>query len=169
MEKEHTCCVTGHRDLTDLQTMAAVVKLSEELILAGIAGYTTFLTGMAKGVDRLFAEDVLVLKKYKPEIQLVAAISHRGALNSRDRELQDLLKKCDRVVVLSEFYHPGVYNQRNKWMLEHSSRLIFAHDGRTTGGAVNTMKEARKMGMEIWEVDLNTPDNVSEHPMNYVQ
>ncbi len=165
MDREHTCCVTGHRDLTEIQTMAAVVKLAEEIMLAGIAGYTHFITGMAKGVDRIFAEDVLLLKKRRPKIQLVAAISHRDALNNKEPDFQRLLKKCDQVVVLSESYHPGVYAQRNKWMLEHSSRLIAAHDDRATGGTVNTMREAQKMGIEIWEAYLNDPNPVSEHPM----
>lgn len=169
MDKEHTCCVTGHRDLTAKQTMAAVVKLAKEILMAGLAGYTTFITGMARGVDLLFAQDVLTLRKYTPGLQLVAAISHRGALNTRDKEFQSILKQCDQVVVLSETYHPGVYDRRNRWMLEHSSRLIFAHDGRTIGGAVNTMREAQKMGIEIWEVYLNDAEDVSDHPMNYIQ
>lgn len=164
MEKEKTCCVTGHRDLTPIQGAAAVVKVMGELLQAGIDGYTTYITGMAKGVDLIFAEDLLLIKrKIRPEFQLVAAISHRGALKNRDPAFQRLLKECDQVVVLSEYYHPGVYAQRNKWMLEHSSRLIAACDGRKTGGTVRTMLEAERMGLDIRTLDLNSPDPEPRH------
>lgn len=164
MEKEKTCCVTGHRDLTPEQGAIAVVKLMMELLLAGNDGYTTVITGMAKGVDLIVAEDVLLIKnKIRPELQLVAAISHRDALKNKDPKFQRLLKGCDRVVVLSEYYHPGVYAQRNKWMLEQSSRLIAACDGRKTGGTVRTMQEAERMGMEIRKLDLNSIEPEPHH------
>lgn len=170
MDKEHTCCVTGNRNLSKLQAMATVVKLAKEILMAGIAGYTTFLTGMDKDVDLMFARDVLSVKKLKPdEVRLVAVISHRGELNKRDKEFQSILKQCDQVVVLSESYHPGVYRQRDRWILEHSSRLIFANDGRAVGEAVNTVREAQRMGIEVWEAYLNDPEDVSDHPMNYIQ
>ncbi len=163
--KEKTCGFTGHRHLDEGQAPFATLKIMEEVLDASIDGYTRFITGLAEGADMIFAKTVVLLKKYKPEmnIELVAAISHRGRLETKDESFQWLLSRCDRVVVLSEYYHPGVYARRNKWMLERSSRLIAAYDGRKTGGTAQTVAEAEKMGLEIRTLNLNSTKPEPHH------
>lgn len=152
--KEYTCCVTGHRDVTPNQARAAVALLADEILLACLEGYTRFISGMAQGIDQLFADDVLILKEHLPELKLVAAISHRGRLKTKDENFQRIIKQCDEVVVLSEFYHPGIYDARNRWMLENSSRLIAAWDGRVHGGSYRTILLAGKMGLNVRDIDM---------------
>ncbi len=156
--EQKTCCVTGHRSLTSTQSMTAVVKLMEELLMAANEGYTRFMTGMAEGVDQLFARNVLLIKKYSSDIKLVAAISHRGRLATKDKRFQELILLCDEVLVLSERYHPGVYAARNRWMLENSGRLIAVWDGRLTGGTYRTVKLAEKLGIDTRRVNPDYPD-----------
>lgn len=152
---QKTCCFTGHRQLTWEQTAAAALKIMEEVMQAAADGYTRFITGLAEGADQLFAENVLMLKKYSPDLDLVAAISHRGRLNARDGNFQRLLKLCTEVVVLSESYWPSVYDRRNRWMVDESTRLIAACDGRKAGGTYRTLSYAQKHGTEIRLVDLS--------------
>ena len=152
--RQSTCCFTGHRKLTPEQAVYGCLKLCEEILDAVAGGYTRFITGLAEGSDQLFAEIVLIVKKYRPEIQLVAAISHRGRLDAKSGSFQRLLKQCDQVVVLSESYNPGVYDKRNRWMLTESSRLIAVWDGRLHGGTYATVRQAKKLNIDTREIDL---------------
>lgn len=156
--KQETCCVTGHRSLTPVQGMVSVIELMEEMLMAANDGYTRFITGMAEGIDQIFARNVLIIKKYCPDIKLVAAISHRGRLDAKDKGFQELISRCDEVLVLSEKYHPGVYAARNRWMLENSGRLIAVWDGRLTGGTYRTVKLAEKLGIDTRRLN---PENMN--------
>ena len=51
------------------------------------------------------------------------------------------------VVNVCDHYHPGVYQQRNVWMVDHSSRVIAYYNG-TAGGTRNTIRYAEKKGIE---------------------
>ena len=48
----HRCCFTGHRPEKLKKTEEEIKKGLEEAILKAVSeGYTTFITGMARGVD----------------------------------------------------------------------------------------------------------------------
>lgn len=153
--KEQTCCFTGHRDLTPEQTVIGTLRIMEAVMDAVNDGYTRFITGLAEGADQIFARNVLILKKYKPEIRLVAAISHRGRLKAKDDNFQELIPLCDEVIILSEAFNLGVYEKRNRWMLSESSRVIAAWDGRQQGGTYNTVRQAEKLGIDLRKAELS--------------
>ena len=44
---------------------------------------------------------------------------------------------------MSGEYSPRAYQQRNEWMVDHSSRVIAVYDG-MAGGTRNTIQYARK-------------------------
>ena len=71
------CCFTGHRP-EKLQYSEEQVKsaLSEAISSAYADGFSTFITGMARGVDIWAAELVLALKAQHPEIRLICALPH---------------------------------------------------------------------------------------------
>ena len=75
----HRCCFTGHRP-EKLQTDEATVKawLSEHIDQAIADGYTTFITGMAMGVDIWAGQLVLEKKSVHPELHLIAAVPWQG-------------------------------------------------------------------------------------------
>ncbi len=60
----------------------------------------------------------------------------------------DLLKEADLVVPVSKHYHKGVYQIRNEWMVDHSSRVIAYYNGEP-GGTKNTIDYAEKKGIEV--------------------
>ena len=50
-----------------------------------------------------------------------------------------MLEACRDVVVIQEEYQPSVYSHRNRYMVEHSDRVIAVYDGREKGGTVRTV------------------------------
>lgn len=75
----HRCCFTGHRPekigiperkIKQLLTCAADKAIKD--------GYTTFITGMARGVDLWAGEIVLQRKKTCTEIRLICATPYPG-------------------------------------------------------------------------------------------
>ena len=81
MERETTCCFTGHRpdklpwgeQEEDPRCLALKRKLADALERAFQDGYRHFISGMARGADLYFAEAVLKLRESYPEITLEGA------------------------------------------------------------------------------------------------
>ncbi len=151
--REHTCCISGHRDLQPSEAPLLSVRLALEIMEALNAGCTRFVTGMATGTDLIFAENVLVVKKYFPQVELVAAISHRGRLKDKNEEFQRLIGRCDQVIVLSERYRPGACAARTRWLLDNSCRLIAVWDDREHGGIFRTINRALKMNITVRDIE----------------
>lgn len=151
--RERTCCVFGHRDAPLSETALVAFRLAAEILKAFSAGCTRFITGMTTVTDLLFAENVLTAKESFPQIELVAAISHRGLLKSKDKYFQRFIKQCDQVVVLSEHYYPGVEGARTRWMLENSCRLIAVWDFKEHGPVFRTIDRAEKMGIKVQDIE----------------
>ena len=53
-----TCCVTGHRDISEKQGDYVKQALRHEILSAIEDGYTRFISGFAEGVDLMFASIV---------------------------------------------------------------------------------------------------------------
>ena len=79
MDKEHTCCVTGHRNIPADKIQYVQIQLRQELLQAIQSGYTHFISGFAAGVDLIFAGIVADLKREYP-ITLEAAIPDRKSV-----------------------------------------------------------------------------------------
>lgn len=152
--REKTCCFTGHRDLPEEIWDNIEIILFDEVGDALINGYNCFMTGLAEGADQIFAEVVLTERRRRPDIKLVAVISHAGRLKAKDPEFQRLLKLCDEVRVLSDRYDKGVYYRRNKYMVDNSSLVLAAYDGRPSGGTCYTVKYAEKQGVWVREIPV---------------
>ena len=74
----HRCCFTGHRPFKLNMPERKVEKALEKEIKQAIDdGFTTFITGMAPGVDIIAAEIVLRLRK-KHDIKLICASPFEG-------------------------------------------------------------------------------------------
>jgi len=74
-ECEYSCCFTGHRPEKLQAPDSLVIKELDSAIKNAINnGYSTFITGMAKGVDIWAAELVLRDRRRFPQIKLVCAI-----------------------------------------------------------------------------------------------
>ena len=153
MDKEHTCCVTGHRDIPVEKVPYVQDKLYQELLQTIQDGCTHFVSGFAAGVDLIFAGIVADLKSKYP-ITLEAAIPYLGRMDTPDKAFQRLLKECDIVQVHTDQYSKGCYMVRNRYMVDCSALVIAVHDGRKSGGTAATIKYARQMERDVSEIEL---------------
>ena len=155
MEKK-TCCVTGHRDIPAREINQVKAALRREIEKAVVDGFACFMSGFAEGVDQYFAEIVLELKKSHPALELIAVIPYQKRLDSlrEKKRTYEMLEACADVVVIREEYQPSVYSHRNRYMVEHSDRVIAVYDGREKGGTAGTIRFAHAMEKELREIPV---------------
>lgn len=162
-----TCCVTGHRPsgfyfpretTCPLYTeyLKKLNSLIEELILLN---HTDFITGMADGADIDFAMEVLNLKKHYPHITLEAAIPcpiyNANNRTSYHKSRDYIIESCDNKSVLSDHYHRGCMDKRNRYMVDKSDVVIAIWNGSQSGGTWNTIQYAKKKNKKIIYLMLN--------------
>lgn len=164
MEKK-TCCVTGHRDLPQKEINRVKAALRLEVKKAVADGFTCFMSGFAEGVDQYFAEIVLEMRKSNPALELVAVIPYQKRLdNLREKKrTYEMLEACADVVVIRGEYQPSVYSHRNRYMVEHSDRVIAVYDGREKGGTAGTIRFTHVLKKELREIPVGeviVPDHL---------
>lgn len=160
MEREITCCFTGHRpdklpwgsDELDPRCRDLKRRLQEEVNKAYEAGYRHFICGMARGTDLYFAQAVLVLRKAKPGVILEGARPCESQAHSwpeADRILyQEILDQCDYETLVQHRYDRGCMARRNRYMVDHSARIIAVYNGVPKGGTAQTLLYAMRQGLE---------------------
>ena len=149
--------VTGHRpnkmygyNLSDSRWIDLKEKFKKLLVENGC---DEAITGMALGVDTVFALAVLELKTEGYSIKLHCAIpcknhSCRWIKESVDL-YNDILSKADTVKLVSdEEYKPWLMQKRNEYMVNLADKVIAVWDG-SNGGTGNCVKYAKKIGKEI--------------------
>gem|GEM_PF-252240 len=147
-----TCCVTGHRDISEEHLETVHLGLRREIDRAVAEGYTRFLSGFARGADLYFAQIVAELKASNPAIRLEALLPYRARLLSKEPLFQKLIAACDAVSIQSEDYIPGCFFERDRALVEAASLVIAVYDGRPAGGTRYTLRYARSVGREVRHV-----------------
>ena len=75
----HRCAFTGHRPEKAVGYEGKIiVELRKEILQAIEAGYTTFLTGMSRGVDLWAADIIIHLRRYNHDLKLIGVIPYEG-------------------------------------------------------------------------------------------
>lgn len=150
-------CVTGHRpnklygyDLTDDRWIALKEDFKQILIENKC---DEAITGMALGVDTIFAYAVLELKEDGHDIKLHCAVPCRnfsGKWNFYDRvKYRNIISLADTVKLVSdEEYKPYLMQKRNEYMVDHSDKVIAVWDG-SKSGTKNCIDYAKKVGKDI--------------------
>ena len=143
----------GHRpEKLDAGAEEVRAWLEKEIDRAIADGYTTFISGCAMGVDIWAGQIVLGKKADHPSLRLIAATPWPGFAarwtEEWKRQYDSLLKGADLVYTVSDHYHEGVFLQRNRWMADHSRRLIAYFSG-APGGTKDTVDYARAQGLEV--------------------
>ena len=151
--RQHRCCFTGHRPEKLDETEEEVQDWLEAQIDRALAdGYTTFITGCAMGVDIWAGQIVLRKKAENPNIHLIAAIPWPGFSrrwkDEWQRQYSELIKRADLVVNVCSQYHNSVFQQWNRWRVDHSNRVIAFFSG-AAGGTKNTIEYAKSKGVEV--------------------
>lgn len=127
-------------------------------------GFREFYSGMAEGFDMIAAEAVLQLKEQYEDMTLAAAIPFRAQAEWFDPQDQllyrELLKKADRVVMLSEKYYRGCYLRRDTYMVSRASLVIAYWDNVCNGGTYHTVKKAVETGREV--INLFTGEVITD-------
>ncbi len=166
MDKSHSCCFTGHRESKlpwrHNEDDKNCVSLKESIYDAVEAVYRSgrrhFICGMATGCDFYFCEAVLALREEHPEVTIEAAIPFEGqsaawTSEQKQRYLR-LVSECDYQTVVQRDYSPDCYMNRNRYMVDSSSVLIAAYNGRK-GGTMNTLLYAMRSGLELIQLPIN--------------
>ena len=155
--KNISCCFTGHRDIPASAEKCIRKKLSDVIIQLIEEGYTEFYTGGALGFDTIAAETVLSLRMKHENIHLHVIMPCRNQTrgwSAEDALLHDEINKlADEVLCLSESYYSGCMHARNRYMADHSSKVI-AYLTKTSGGSAATVNYALKKGIEVINIAL---------------
>ena len=113
---------------------------------------TTFITGMAYGVDIWAGELVLKKRFWNRNIKLIAAIPFAGFESRWDDRWKDryhkLLNKADEVHYICDGYSKYAYQKRNEWMVDRSARVIAVYNGEPSGTR-NTINYAKKVDVPV--------------------
>lgn len=149
-----TCCVTGHRHIPEDKLGYVKERLKEQIEVAIADGYTTFISGFAKGVDLLFAELVIEQRDKNPQLFLEAAIPYGERVKTKDPVFCKCLAACNGVHIMQHKYSKDCFIKRNRYMVSLSSRVIAVYDGRLRGGTLFTMRYARAMEKEVREIQI---------------
>lgn len=165
MNKETTCCFTGHRperfsfghDEKAPSCLLLKATLRLHILRAIGNGFSHFISGMALGVDLWCAEIVAEFKKEYPHITLEAAIPFAGQAKKWGQEYQDRYQKvldaCDTVTVLSEKYTRYCMHERDRYMVDHSALCIAVYNGSTKGGTAYTVRYAEEKGILVRRIN----------------
>ena len=150
--RKHCCCFTGHRPEKLHLPETEIKRLLKKAIMQAVMdGYTTFISGMARGLDIWAAETVLELKKVN-DISLIAVSPYYGFEKHWDAankaKYYDIIDAAEEVKFMQSEYSKASFHIRNAYMVDNSARVIAAYNG-TPGGTKNTVEYARKKGLEI--------------------
>lgn len=153
----HRCCFTGHRpEKLSRSEMEIRAALQHEINQAVQAGFTVFITGMARGVDLWAAELVLEQRKRNDAIKLICAIPHEGFETRWSAEWKQRYNSvrdhADLVQIIGKGYHSGIYQVRNEWMVIHSARVIAVFNGQPSG-TKNTIDYAYRQGVPVVRIE----------------
>lgn len=149
--------VTGHRpgDLYGYNMSCpewnAIRRILHDILIEEQA--TLAITGMALGVDQVFAEAAIIAG-----VPFLAAVPCDGQESRWPAESQkrynQLLELADEVVVVT----PGQYTNRcmqdrNIFMTDNCDKLVAVWNGKQSGGTYNCLQYALRIGREVIYVE----------------
>ena len=152
---EKSVCFTGHRPSRLMRVDADYFRLTlQNTIEEAIdAGYDTFYCGMAMGMDIVAGELTAALRQFYPWVRLVAVVPFPGQTDGWPAYWAErhrwLLNKADERAAPVPAYRGGVYQLRNRYMVDHAGRVIAVYNGSARGGTAQTIRYAQKLGREI--------------------
>ena len=166
MDKEKSCCFTGHRpdklpwgeDEADPRCKRLKRSLAQAVEDAYAAGSRHFISGMARGCDLYFAEAVLALREYHRDITLECARPCETQADSwpeaERARYQSILDRCDYETLVQHSYDRFCMMRRNRYMVDRASQLIAVYNGVPKGGTYQTLLYAMKKGVSAHTLDL---------------
>ena len=134
--------------------------VSKKIIELHEKGIVNYYAGGALGFDLAAAVTVLNMKRIYPDITLNLALPCPEYMSKWKRSEIELFSRvrsrADSEIYVSESYHRGCMQMRNKYMVDRSAVCI-AYIKKREGGTYNTVTYALKKGLEII--------NLTEYPI----
>lgn len=161
-----TCaCFTGHRAMSEGELKNASALVSEQIKKLYAKGIRNYYAGGALGFDFTSAVTVLNMKRVFPDITLNLALpcpKYQSKWTESEIELFDRVRaRADSEVFVSESYHRGCMQMRNKYMVDRSTVCV-SYMTKRQGGTYNTVLYAQKKGLEIINLtDIAISDQIS--------
>lgn len=113
----------------------------------------TLITGMALGIDTLFAK--IAIENNIPFIAAIPCAGQSSMWPAKSKQIyQDIVNHplCTKEWISTLPYSPQLMQQRNKWMVDNCDLLIAVWDG-TSGGTANCIKYANSINREIVRIN----------------
>lgn len=178
--------ITGHRpnklendyDLVSPLIKSITARILEELRIIGntypesqrTLKNFTFITGMALGIDTLFAK--IAIEFNIPFIAAIPFVGQQGKwLSKSEKVYWEILSKASNIILVDKNisisfgdlmmldtklpngeYSPAKMQKRNEWMVDNCDILIAVWDG-TSGGTANCYNYAIKKGKTIIRIN----------------
>ncbi len=154
--KEKPCCVTSYGKIAADKIDSAKRKLRREALQAISDGYLHYIMGFEEDIGLSFAEVLLELQKGNPTLSIEAAIPYRNMLLRicKNRKMNKILAQCSEIVVLNEEYCRNCYMNRDRFMVLHSSRVIFISGGQEKSGTAFILREAAVLEHDIRVIEV---------------
>lgn len=131
-----------------------IEKMTEYILLkAAKQGKVRCITGMALGVDQLFAKAAMQAKAKGADVIIHAAIpcyyqESKWSLEAKEA-YKEILQACDeRYIVHRGSYNSSCMQKRNMYMVDMCDELIAIWDG-SAGGTGNCVKYAKDKGCKV--------------------
>lgn len=155
IDKEHTCCFTGHRRLPKDKLESIVIHLNREIDNLITQGVTTFISGGALGFDQIAASLIIAKKEMSYDIKLIFVLpckNQDNCWNSKQKRLyRSMLLEADEIIYTSEHYSDDCMKKRNQFMVDSSSYCICAKLYSNSGTEL-TVKYAIEKGLKVINV-----------------
>ena len=144
-----TCCFTGHREhLYPFRAGSPEFgiiksKLKEYIGSAVKSGFDYFIVGGANGADEWALDILSEMKASGAAIYIEIAVPFAGFKHKKGA--------ADKETAVSVEEDPLCYEKRNRYMVEHSERIIavYDEDHPIEGGTKQTVGFAAEAGIEI--------------------
>lgn len=132
-----------------------IVSEMEAIINDNVGKKFILITGMALGIDTLFAH--IAIEKRLKFIAAIPCIGQEAMWRDEARKLYHKILKDERCIVhmvTNKPYDLKCMNLRNEWMVDNCDVLIAVWDG-TSGGTANCVKYAKSKNKNIKPCDNN--------------
>lgn len=165
MEANAVCCFTGHRRIPGAVLPRVISSLRREVLrLVRDEGVTRFLSGGALGFDTLAAEAVLEIAADYPCVSLVIVRpcedQTRGWSRADIARYNAILDRASEVITLADAYHPGCMQERNRYLVEHST-VCLCYLTEPSGGTAYTVRYAVSRSLPVVNLAPPKPDLLS--------
>lgn len=155
INKEETCCFTGHREIPAGLDKHLFKRVSDGIEYLYKHGTKTYLTGGALGFDTIAAQSVISMREQYPDIQLIVVVPCQDQdkyWNQQDRDTYRQIKKyADEVICLSEKYYKGCMFKRNQHLVDNS-RTCICYLTKGSGGTAYTVNYAKSKGLTVYNL-----------------